>query len=68
MSSPQLPACLWDKGTLTTAISDPATIKVLFFTLLVILVTVLILVCKVTKDKGNKNREQDPRGEQTLLA
>ncbi|XP_053462075.1 small integral membrane protein 42 [Nycticebus coucang] len=70
MSSPQLPAFLWDKGTLTTVISDPAyLIKVLFFfALLMTLVTLLILVWKVTKDKGNKNREPDPRKEAALLA
>ncbi|KAL2771501.1 small integral membrane protein 42 [Daubentonia madagascariensis] len=70
MSSPQLPAFLWDKGTLTTATSDPAyLVKVLFFfALLMTLVTLLILVWKVTKDKDNKNREPDPRKEATLLA
>ncbi|XP_045402323.1 small integral membrane protein 42 [Lemur catta] len=70
MSSLQLPAFSWDKGTLTTAISDPAyLIKVLFFfALLMTLVTLLILVWKVTKDKGNENREPDPRKEATLKA
>ncbi|XP_044771952.1 small integral membrane protein 42-like [Neomonachus schauinslandi] len=70
MSSSQLPAFLWDKGTLTTAISDPAyLVKLLFFfALLMTLVTLLILVWKVTKDKGNKNRGPDPRKEETLLA
>lgn len=70
MSSPQLPAFSWDKHTLTSAISDPAyLVKVLFFfTLLMTLVTLLILVWKVTKDKGNKNREPDQRKEETLLA
>ncbi|KAM9106738.1 LOW QUALITY PROTEIN: small integral membrane protein 42 [Megaptera novaeangliae] len=69
ISSPQLPAFLWDKGTLTTAISDPAyLVKVLFFiSLLMTLATLLILVWKVT-DKGNKNREPDQRKEATLLA
>ncbi|XP_073744335.1 small integral membrane protein 42 [Callorhinus ursinus] len=70
MSSSQLPAFLWDKGTLTTTISDPTyLVKVLFFfALLMTLVTLLILVWKVTKDKGNKNRGPDPRKEETLLA
>ncbi|KAM9692394.1 small integral membrane protein 42 [Dama dama] len=70
MSSPQLPAFLWDKHTLTSTISDPVyLVKVLFFfTLLMTLVTLLILVWKVTKDKGNKNREPDQRKEATLLA
>lgn len=70
MSSSQLPAFLWDKGTLTTAISDPAyLVKVLFFfALLMTLVTLLLLVWKVTKDKGHKNRGPDPRKEETLLA
>ncbi|XP_058392550.1 small integral membrane protein 42 [Diceros bicornis minor] len=67
MSSPQL--FLWDKGTLITAISAPAyLVKVLFFfALLITLVTLLILVWKVTKGKGNKNREPDLRKEATLL-
>ncbi|XP_060500573.2 small integral membrane protein 42 [Panthera onca] len=70
MSSSPLPAFLWDKSTLTTAISDPAhLVKVLFFfALLMTLVTLLILVWKVTKDRGNKNREPDLRKEDTLLA
>ncbi|XP_077607870.1 small integral membrane protein 42 [Crocuta crocuta] len=70
MSSSQLPALLWDKSTLTTGISDPAyLVKVLFFfALLMTLVTLLILVWKVTKDKGSKNREPDPRKKDTLLA
>uniref|UniRef100_A0A8W4FN77 Small integral membrane protein 42 n=1 Tax=Sus scrofa TaxID=9823 RepID=A0A8W4FN77_PIG len=70
MSSPQLPAFFWDKGTLTTAISDSAyLVKVLFFfALLVTLVTLLILVWKVTKDKGTKNRELDERKEATPQA
>ena len=70
MSSPQLPAFSWDKHTLTSTTSDPAyLVKVLFFfTLLMTLVTLLILVWKVTKDKGNKNREPDQRKEATLLA
>ncbi|XP_053523910.1 small integral membrane protein 42 [Artibeus jamaicensis] len=70
MSSPQVPAFWGDKGTLTAAISDSAyLVKVLFFfALLVTLVIPLILVCKVTIDKGNKNRELDPRKEPTLLA
>ena len=70
MSSPQLPAFLWDKHTLTTTLSDPAyLVKVLFFfALLMTLVTLLILVWKVTRDKGNKNREPDQRKEATLLA
>lgn len=43
ISSPQLPAFLWDKGTLTTAISDPAyLVQVLSF--ISLLMTLLILV------------------------
>lgn len=70
MYSPQLPAFLWDKGILTSAIPDPAyLIKVLFFfALLMTLITLLILVWKVIKDKGNQNRELNPRKEATLLA
>ncbi|CAI9151263.1 unnamed protein product [Rangifer tarandus platyrhynchus] len=68
--SQELPAFLWDKHTLTSTISDPAyLVKVLFFfTLLMTLVTLLILVWKVTKDEGGKNREPDQRKEATLLA
>ncbi|XP_070123048.1 small integral membrane protein 42 [Equus przewalskii] len=70
MSSPQLPAFLWDKGARITAISDPAyLVKVLFFfALLITLVALLILAWKVIKDKGNKNRQPDPRKEATLQA
>ncbi|XP_057566342.1 small integral membrane protein 42 [Hippopotamus amphibius kiboko] len=69
MSSPQLPAFLWDKGTLTTAVSDAAyLVKALFFFVLpMTLVTLLILVWKVTKHKVNKDREPDQRKEATLL-
>ncbi|XP_073900894.1 small integral membrane protein 42 [Castor canadensis] len=60
MSSPQFPAFLWDKGILTTTISDPAyLVQVLFFfVLLMTLVTLLILVRKVNKTK----QEQRTRG------
>nr|XP_055190284.1 small integral membrane protein 42 [Nyctereutes procyonoides] len=70
MSSSQLPAFLWDKGTLATAIADPAyLVKVLFFsTLLMTLVALLILVWKVTKDKGSAVRARDPRKVGTPLA
>lgn len=66
MSSPQLPVFSWDKGTFATATSDPVyLVKVLFFlALLMILITLLVLAWKVTKEKSNKNREQ----EATLLA
>ncbi|XP_054543230.1 small integral membrane protein 42 [Pan troglodytes] len=69
MSSPQLPAFLWDKGTLTTAVSNPACLVnvLFFFTPLMTLITLLILVWKVTKDKSNKNRETHPRKEATWL-
>ncbi|KAM9241839.1 small integral membrane protein 42 [Dugong dugon] len=70
MSSPQLPAFLWDKGTLTTVISDSAyVVKVLFFfAFLMTLVTLLILVWKLTKGKGIENMDLGPRKEATLLA
>lgn len=75
MSSPQLPAFLWDKGTLTTAICDPAyLVKVLFFLILLMaLVTLLVLVYKVTKDKATRTesqtqeRSQHCRHESTVL-
>ncbi|XP_045037806.1 small integral membrane protein 42 [Desmodus rotundus] len=63
MSSPQVPAF----GRLsTTAIADSAYLVkgLFFFALLMTLVTLLILVCKVTIDKGNKNREPDPEKSQ----
>ena len=70
MSSSQLPAFLWDQSTLTTTISDPAyLVKVLFFfALLMTFATLLILVWKVTKGRGNKFRGPDPRKEEVLLA
>ncbi|KAM8897053.1 small integral membrane protein 42 [Lycaon pictus] len=66
----QLPAFLWDKGTLATAIADPAyLVKVLSFsTLLMTLVVLLILVWKVTKDKGPAVRARNLRKEGTSLA
>ncbi|XP_072670594.1 small integral membrane protein 42 [Canis lupus baileyi] len=66
----QLPAFLWDKGTLATAIAGPAyLVKVLSFsTLLMTLVVLLILVWKVTKDKGPAVRARNLRKEGTSLA
>ncbi|XP_075396881.1 small integral membrane protein 42 [Tenrec ecaudatus] len=70
MSSPQLPAFFWGKSTLTTAISDPVyLVKVLFFfAFLMTLVTLLILVWKLTKGKDNEKAEAGSKRGATLLA
>ncbi|XP_045373070.1 small integral membrane protein 42 [Camelus bactrianus] len=70
MSSPQLPAFLWDKGALSVALPAPAhLVKALFFfVLLMALVTLLILVWTVAKVKSNKSRESVQSKEATPLA